>query len=121
MSEHTEGAGTSLVIEATNAPEGFRDAIRAARIGGRVILVGIPDGDQYTLPAAEPRRRGLVVKFSRRMGHVYPRAIALVATKRVDVSALITAEFGLEDAPEAFRRHADNDAGCVKSIIYPTR
>jgi L-iditol 2-dehydrogenase len=33
------------VIEATDSPFGFRDAVRAARIGGRVVLAGIPDGD----------------------------------------------------------------------------
>jgi len=117
--EWTAGEGTPLVIEATNAPEGFRDAVRAARIGGRMVLVGIPDGDSYTLPASEARRRGLNIKFSRRMGHVYPRAIELVATGKVDVGAVVSHSFALADAPEAFRRHAANAPGMVKSIIYP--
>ena len=56
--------GCPLVIEATNSPFGFRDAVRAARIGGRIVLVGIPDGDTYTLPAAPARRRGLKIKFA---------------------------------------------------------
>src|SRR3954447_24270882 len=30
--------GAPLVIEATNAPRGFRDAVEAARIGGRIVL-----------------------------------------------------------------------------------
>ena len=98
-----------------------RDAVLAARIGGRVVLVGIPDGDTYTLPASEARRRGLKIKFSRRMGEVYPRAIALVAAGKVDVATLVTHEVGLEEAPEAFRRHAENAPGVVKSLIYPTR
>ena len=58
----------------------MRDAVSAARIGGRMVLVGIPDGDRYVLPAAEARRRGLSIKFSRRMGVVYPRAIAYKKT-----------------------------------------
>ena len=119
--ERTERLGTTLVIEATNSPDGFRDAVRAARIGGRIVLVGIPDGDTYSLPAAEARRRGLTVKFSRRMGHVYPRAIALLERKQVDVRALITDELSLDEAPEAFRRLAANEPGRVKAIIYPRR
>ena len=102
--ERTERLGTSLVVEATNSPNGFRDAVRAARIGGRIVLVGIPDGDLCSLPAAEARRRGLTVKFSRRMGHVYPRAIQLVEKEQVDVRALITDEVTLD---EARRRHFD--------------
>ena len=83
------------------------------------MLVGIPDGDLYSLPAAEARRRGLTVKFSRRMGHVYPRAIELVEQEQVDVRLLITDELTLDEAPEAFRRLAANEPGRVKAIIYP--
>jgi L-iditol 2-dehydrogenase len=119
IAEWTKGEGQPLVIEATNAPEGFRDAIRAARIGGRVVLVGIPDGDSYVIPAAEARRRGLNIKFSRRMGHVYPRAIELVAQGKVDVEAVVSHRFPLAEGPAAFRRHAANEDGMVKSMIYP--
>jgi L-iditol 2-dehydrogenase len=115
--DRTSGAGTPLVVEATNSPDGFRDAVRASAIGGRLVLVGIPDGDLYHLPAAEARRRGLTVRFSRRMGHVYPRAIALVAAGRVDVRSLVTHRFALEEAPDAFRRHAEDEPGLVKSLI----
>jgi L-iditol 2-dehydrogenase len=115
----TDQTGCPLVVEATNAPEGFRDAVLAAKIGGRIVLVGIPDGDTYTLPAAEARRRGLKIKFARRMGEVYPRAIQMVARKLVDVASLVTHEVGLEDAPGAFQKHADNAPGVIKSLIYP--
>jgi L-iditol 2-dehydrogenase len=119
IADWTGGEGLPLVIEATNAPEGFRDAVRAARIGGRVVLVGIPDGDSYVVPASETRRRGLTIKFSRRMGHVYPRAIELLALGKVDVEAVISHRFALAQGPDAFRRHAANEPGMVKSIIYP--
>lgn len=115
----TKGEGCPLVVEVTNAPEGFRDAVAAARIGGRIVLVGIPDGDRYVLPAAEARRRGLSIKFSRRMGNVYPRAIELVATGRVDVMSLISHRIGLDEAPDVFRRLADGEPGFVKALIYP--
>jgi L-iditol 2-dehydrogenase len=82
-------------------------------------LVGIPDGNLYQLPAAEARRRGLTFRFSRRMGHVYPRAIELVAAGRVDVRSLVSHRFPLAEAPEAFRRHAKDEPGLVKSLIVP--
>jgi L-iditol 2-dehydrogenase len=109
--------GCPLVVEATNSPLGFRDAVRAARIGGRIVLVGIPDGDVYTLPAAEARRRGLKIKFARRMGEVYPLAIELVATGKVDVRSVVTHRIGLEEAPGAFAALADNAPGYGKAII----
>ena len=115
----TNGEGAPLVIEATNSPYGFRDAVEGARIGGRVVLVGIPDGDTYTMPAAAARRRALKVKFARRMGDVYERAIALVDAGAVDVASLVTRRVGLADAPAAFRDHAADAPGLIKTLIYP--
>jgi L-iditol 2-dehydrogenase len=111
--------GCPLVIEATNSPDGFRDAVLASKIGGRIVLAGIPDGNIYTLPAAEARRRGLKIKFARRMGEVYGRAIDMVARGLVDVVSVVTNEIGLNAGPEAFRDHAANVPGLVKTIIYP--
>ena len=115
----TDNEGCPLVVEATNSPTGFQDAVRAARIGGRVVLVGIPDGDTYTMPAAEARRRALKIKFARRMGEVYPRAIALVASGKVDVASMVTHRVGLDETPGAFKALADNAPGYIKVLIYP--
>lgn len=116
----TNDRGCDLVMEATNSPNGFRDAVAATRIGGRVVLVGIPDGDEYyAISAAEARRRGLSLKFSRRMGNVYSRAIDLVHHKKVDVDVMVSHHFVLEDTPRAFAMQADESAGLIKSIVYP--
>ena len=120
VGEATGGRGCDIVIEATNSPEGFAHAVRAAAIGARVVLVGIPDGDLYTaMPAAEARRRGLTVRFSRRMGEVYPRAVALVAGGRIDVMRLVTHRFALEEVPAAYEMHARGEPGLVKSLVHP--
>ena len=119
LAAHTKGEGAALVLEATNKPEGFADAVLAARIGGRIVLVGIPDGDTYTMPAAQARRRALNIKFARRMGHVYPRAIQLVASGKIDVVSMVSHRFSLDEAPDAFARHAAGEPGMVKSLIFP--
>jgi L-iditol 2-dehydrogenase len=111
--------GCTLVIEATNSPNGFRDAVTATRIGGRIVLVGIPDGDIYHLNAADARRRGLKIKFARRMGEVYPRAIALVESSRVDVVSMVSHRVGLSETPAVFQALADNAPGYNKVLIYP--
>jgi L-iditol 2-dehydrogenase len=121
ISGGSDGRGFSLVVEATNSPLGFRDAVLAARIGGRVVLVGIPDGDAYTLPAAEARRRALKIKFARRMGEVYPRAIDLIASGRVDVATLVTHRVDLAATPGAFQALADKAPGYVKVLIHPNQ
>jgi L-iditol 2-dehydrogenase len=109
--------GCPLVLEATNSPFGFRDAVSASRIGGRIVLVGIPDGDTYTLPAADARRRGLKIKFARRMGDVYPLAIQFLAAGKVDVRSIVTHRVGLEEAPGVFAALAANAPGYGKALI----
>jgi threonine dehydrogenase-like Zn-dependent dehydrogenase len=49
-----------------------------------------------------PRRRGLKIKFVRRMGDDFPRAIDLVSSDRVNVRALVTHRESLNAAPELF-------------------
>jgi L-iditol 2-dehydrogenase len=91
--------------------------VTATRIGGRIVLVGIPDGDIYTLPAADARRRGLNIKFARRMGDVYPLAIEFLAAGKVDVRSIVTHRIGLEETPGALTALAANAPGYVKVLI----
>jgi L-iditol 2-dehydrogenase len=120
IAEWTDGRGVDLVLEATNSPEGFQIAAQSARIGGRVVLVGIPDGDQYApLSASMLRRKGLDIRMSRRMGHVYDRAIQLVAQGSVDVDCLVTHRFDLQQATEAFSYPSEFLDGALKTIVLP--
>ena len=111
--------GRPLVVEATNSPLGFRDAVIAARIGGRVALTGIPDGDVYTLPAADARRRALKIKFVRRMGDDYPRGVALIASGRVDVRSVVSHQAPLSRAADLFDALAESRPGYLKALLLP--
>ena len=115
----TAERGSDVVIEATTSPLGPQHAAEAVRIGGRLVLVGIPEGDQFTLGASLVRRKGLTIKMSRRMGHVYSRAIEMVQRGQVDLAALMTHRFSLENTPEAFEMQADYRDGVIKSVVYP--
>jgi len=119
ISDPTFKYGAPLVIEATNSPLGLKDAILATEIGGRIVIVGIPDGDSYIFAASEARRRGVKIKFSRRMGHTYPRAIDLVEKKLIDVDSMVTKKFPLQEAPYAFKQHSENSVDLIKSLIIP--
>jgi L-iditol 2-dehydrogenase len=107
------------VLEGTNSPFGFRDAVRASRIGGRVVLAGIPDGDAYTLSTSDARRRGLKIKFVRWMGDDYPRAIELVTSGRVNMRAIVTHRESLDAAPELSMTLARNQPSYPRALLYP--
>lgn len=115
----TDGRGADVVIEATTSLLGPQHAAEMVRIGGRLVVVGIPEGDVYTLNASLVRRKGLSIKLSRRMGHVYSRAIEMVKRGQVDLAAMMTHRFSLEGTPEAFAVQADYRDGVIKSVVYP--
>jgi L-iditol 2-dehydrogenase len=117
----TRGRGADLVLEATNSPAGFADAAEASVIGGRLVVVGIPDGNAYTFEAAVARRKQLQVVFSRRMGDVLPRAIRLAAEGRIDLEAWVSHRVGLDAVPEAFSMLAGYRDGALKVVVEPAR
>lgn len=117
IAEWTNGRGVDVVLEATNSTQGPQHAAEAVRIGGRIVLVGIPEGDTFSLTASLVRRKGLTIKLSRRMGHVYPRAIKMVVEARVNLTPLATHHFPLAQAPEAFALQAAYRDGVIKTVI----
>jgi L-iditol 2-dehydrogenase len=119
IAEWTDGRGTDVVIEATNTPHGFEHAVDSVRIGGKIVLVGIPEGNAYELTASTARRKGVTVKWCRRMGDVYDRAIQLVLNNRVELDPLVTHQFSLEETPEALALQSRYDDGVIKAMVHP--
>jgi len=94
--------GVDIAFEAAGTHEAVDVAVESARPGARVILIGIPSEDHTTFRASTARRKGLTVKWARRMKHTYPRAIELVRTGRVDVRSLVTHTFPIDRFQDAF-------------------
>jgi L-iditol 2-dehydrogenase len=113
----TGGRGADTVVECAGNDEAVTVAVDAARPGATVVLAGIPDDDHTSFPAAHARRKGLTFRMARRMKEVYPRAIALVATGRVDVRPLVSHTFRLEDAAQAFE--VANARQGLKVVVTP--
>lgn len=111
----THGRGLDVAFECAGNQDAVDAAFDAVRIGGSVILCGIPAEDRTSFIASVARRKGLTIKMVRRMKHVYPRAIELVRSGRVNVHALITHRYTLDRAAEAFAV-ADRRAG-VKVML----
>lgn len=117
LAEVTGATGFDVAFEVTDDGRAVETALAAVRPGARVVLVGIPADDRTGFSASAARRKGLTLVLSRRMHGTYPRAIDLVATRRVDVASLVTHRFGLEQAADAFAVAARRNG--LKTIIHP--
>jgi L-iditol 2-dehydrogenase len=115
----TGGHGVDVAIEVAGTIPGQEEAALMAKRGGTLVLVGIPAEDQLTMTHHVVRRKGLTIKVARRMKLTYPRAIALVARRMVNLRSLVTHRFSLEEADRAFRLVASYKEGIVKAALQP--
>lgn len=112
-------ADLDVVIEVAGTDAAVQQSIDLVRPGGRVVLAGIPDEDRTTFLASSARRKGLTIALSRRMKEVYPRAIELLASGRVDTHDLISHRYALDDAAAAMRVAADRAGQKVVVLPWP--
>lgn len=111
------GAGLDVALETAGENAAVDAAVDAVRPGARVVLVGIPTESRTSFVAGTARRKGLTLALARRMGHVYPRALQLVARGLVDVRSVVSHRFPLEEIGAAFEA-ASRRTG-LKVVIEP--
>jgi L-iditol 2-dehydrogenase len=109
--------GVDVAFEVAGTDDAVSLAMRLARPGARVVLAGIPAGDQTTFPASVARRKGLTFALVRRMKETYPRAIRLVERGLVEVDSIVTNRFPLTEVAEAFATATARTG--LKALVLP--
>ena len=119
INEVTGGRGIDVAIEAAWADHSIAQASEMAKLGGRLVLVGIPGDDEIRMKHSTARRKGLTIMMARRMKHTYPRAIHLVTQQPggVNLEGIISHRVPLAQAGEAFAMNAAYAEGVHKIVI----
>jgi L-iditol 2-dehydrogenase len=115
--EVTHGRGADAVVEAAGDQDAVADAIAVAGPGAAVVVAGIAPTDHLLVDTSTARRKGLDLRFARRMIRTYPRAIELSRTGRVDLGAMVTDRFVLSEAARAFEAAAHRSG--LKVMVEP--
>ena len=113
----TDGRGTDIVFDAAGSPRTAGDAVRSAKRGGRVVMIGLPPEDNFPYPLVYAMAREIDIVTVFRYANVYPAAIALVAEGRVDTKSLITHRFPLEKAEDALLLSDSRADGVIKAMV----
>ncbi|MGN7871436.1 NAD(P)-dependent alcohol dehydrogenase [Paracoccus sp. 22332] len=119
VAEATGGWGADSVFECSGAAPAILHLHELARPGGAIVLVGMPVNpvpvDIVGLQAKELR-----VETVFRYANVYDRAIALIASGKVDLKPLISATIPFEDSITGFDRAVEARETDVKlQILMP--
>jgi L-iditol 2-dehydrogenase len=112
----TRGRGADVVLEAAGSPEMVNAAICMARMGGTVMLIGIPGGLHPKIDIHTAMMKELRLQTLKRSNHRTQQALNLLATGRIPTS-LITHTLPLARTPEAFEMLTNYSDGVGKAII----
>ncbi len=115
--EGTGGHGVDVAVEAAWADHSVQQSAAMARLGGRLVIVGISEADRIEFKHSTVRRKGLTIRLARRMKHTYPRSIRLVQSGAVDLPGLVSHRFSLEETPAAFAMNVNYQDQVVKAVI----
>ena len=106
------------LIECSGHPAAVGAGIEALRPAGTAVLVGMGPKPTSQIPLSLIQNRELWLTGTFRYANTYPAAIELAASGRVDVAALITGHYGLDDTETALRAGRD-DSASLKVMVHP--
>lgn len=103
VAQATDGWGADVVFECSGAAPAILSMHQLARPGGAIVLVGMPV-DPVPVDIVGLQAKELRVETVFRYANVYDRAIALIASGKVDLKPLISASIPFADSIAGFDR-----------------
>jgi L-iditol 2-dehydrogenase len=113
-----EPLGLDVVFECAGVQETLDQAVELVRPRGKVVVVGIPEGDRVSFDMNQMRRKELRIQNVRRQLHRVEPAIEMIARAQVNLDALVTHEFTFAETKAAFDLAADYRDNIVKAMIH---
>jgi L-iditol 2-dehydrogenase len=106
-----------VVFECCGKQEAFDQAVELLKPGGKLIIVGIPEFDRWTVPADITRRKEICIQNIRRQVDCVETALHEMVTGNIDVSLMPTHRFGFKDTAAAFDLVAEYRNGVMKAMV----
>ena len=114
--DQTRGRGVDIAIDAAGSIEAINTAIAAARVGGQVVMIGIPGENKTPVDVLGAMDKELNLQTIRRSNHNAHAAIELLLSGRIP-GDFMTHNYPLEETPRAFQTLAAYADGIGKAVI----
>lgn len=118
--ELTDGRGVDVAIEALGLAQTFENALRAVRPGGTLSSLGVYSGDlKVPLDAfgAGLADKRIVTTLCPGGKERMRRLVDVIASRRLDLSDLVTHRYDLDDIVEAYELFSNQRDGVLKVAI----
>jgi D-xylulose reductase len=108
--------GADIVFEASGSEAAISKVFEPLCPGGKVVFIGMPvKPAPVDIVAAQAKEAHIETIF--RYAHVYPSALALMSSGKIDVKPLITDRYKFEDSIKAYEYAASPKPTSVKVMI----
>jgi D-xylulose reductase len=116
VKELTGGWGADVVFEASGSIRAYDGIFDLLAPGGTLVLVGMPPAAvPFDVVAAQAKEARVETIF--RYANVYAKAVALLASGKVNLKPLISASFPFRESIAAFERAAEGRPADIKLQI----
>jgi L-iditol 2-dehydrogenase len=105
-----------VLLECSGAAVAIDQGIRSVAPAGKVVLVGMAPNTMVELPHGVIQAKELWVTGTFRYAHAYPKAVALVASGAIDLDALVSKAFSLDEVEQALT-YSRQDPAAMKVIV----
>jgi L-iditol 2-dehydrogenase len=106
-----------VVFECCGQQEAFDQAIDLLKPGGKMMVVGIPEFDTWSMNVEKTRRREITIQFVRRQVDCVELSLDLMNNSKINVSNMITHRFPFDKTQDAFDLVAGYSDGVMKAVI----
>jgi len=106
-----------MVFECCGQQEAINQAITLLKPGGKLMIIGIPEIDEYTFPINELRRKEICIQNVRRQNESLHDCLHLLDSGKVNVETWATHRFKLSETKAAFDLVADYKDGVIKAMV----
>jgi len=106
-----------VAIDCSGAEVALRNAVYCIKNGGKLLSVGRGASVSINFPLFEAADREIDIVGVFRYKNIYPKALALVASGKINVKPLITHRYTLEQVAEAFDVALTGRGGAIKVAV----
>ena len=114
----TYGRGADVVVEASGAPKAIASTVSLVRRLGHITVIGMTGRDQISFPWDAAIWKACTIAFNLSTGYTsWEKAIGLIASKKIDVTRLISHRLPLDQWQDAVTAIESGEA--LKALLIP--
>ena len=106
-----------VIFECCGKQEAIDNAFALLKPGGKLMIIGIPEFDHWTIPVDIGRHKEITITNVRRQNHALEPTLEMMKNKVFDAHAMVTHRFPFDQTKEAFDLVDNYGDGVMKAMI----